>query len=231
MRLGADALGRDVWSRFLHGGLSVLWMSPAATLIGVVAGVAVGLVAAYSRNWLDDVLMRGSDVVLAFPGLLLAIALAVFVIGVTLVKSYESAADVRLRAGDSVALAGYDFRLEDVTTVKGPNYVAARGHVTVTRGGKPVTTIEHGTRITSFAFRPDGKKLATAGPDGPGGTVKVWDVTDVKNPKVVSETDGANQIRGWVAKDRIAASDGFTAGVYDRGAKREQAMGLMHRHR
>ena len=70
---GADALGRDVWSRFLHGGLSVLWMSVAATLIGVVLGVCVGLVAAYSRNWVDDVLMRGNDVVLAFPAIVLVL--------------------------------------------------------------------------------------------------------------------------------------------------------------
>jgi peptide/nickel transport system permease protein len=77
---GADALGRDVFSRFLHGGLSVLWMAAAATLIGVVIGVIVGLVAAYSRNWLDDVLMRASDVVLAFPQIILAL-LAVSAIG------------------------------------------------------------------------------------------------------------------------------------------------------
>jgi peptide/nickel transport system permease protein len=70
---GADALGRDVWSRFLHGGLSVLWMSVAATLIGIVVGVWIGLVAAYSRNWLDDVLMRGNDVVLAFPAIVLVL--------------------------------------------------------------------------------------------------------------------------------------------------------------
>jgi peptide/nickel transport system permease protein len=70
---GADALGRDVFSRFLNGGLSVLWMAAAATLIGVVIGVGVGLVAAYSRGWLDDVLMRGSDVVLAFPQIILAL--------------------------------------------------------------------------------------------------------------------------------------------------------------
>jgi peptide/nickel transport system permease protein len=77
---GADALGRDVLSRFLHGGLSVLWMAAAATLIGVVAGVIIGLVAAYTRGWLDDVLMRASDVVLAFPQIILAL-LAVSAIG------------------------------------------------------------------------------------------------------------------------------------------------------
>ena len=70
---GTDALGRDVWSRFLHGGLSVLWMATAATVLGVGVGVVIGLVAAYARNWLDDVLMRASDVVLAFPQIILAL--------------------------------------------------------------------------------------------------------------------------------------------------------------
>jgi peptide/nickel transport system permease protein len=77
---GADALGRDVLSRFLHGGLTVLWLSAAATLLGIVVGVIVGLVAAYARNWLDDVLMRGNDVVLAFPQIVLVL-LAVSAIG------------------------------------------------------------------------------------------------------------------------------------------------------
>jgi peptide/nickel transport system permease protein len=77
---GADALGRDVWSRFLHGGLTVLWLSVAATVIGVVLGTVVGLVAAYSRNWLDDVLMRANDVILAFPQIVFVL-LAVSAIG------------------------------------------------------------------------------------------------------------------------------------------------------
>jgi peptide/nickel transport system permease protein len=77
---GADALGRDVFSRFLHGGLTVLWMSAAATVLGVVLGTAIGLIAAYSRNWLDDVLMRGNDVVLAFPQIIFVL-LAVSAIG------------------------------------------------------------------------------------------------------------------------------------------------------
>jgi peptide/nickel transport system permease protein len=77
---GTDSLGRDVWSRFLNGGRSVLWMSAAATLLGVGVGVMIGLVAAYSRNWVDDVLMRGSDVVLAFPQIILAL-LAVSALG------------------------------------------------------------------------------------------------------------------------------------------------------
>jgi peptide/nickel transport system permease protein len=77
---GTDALGRDVLSRFLHGGLTVLWLSAAATLLGITVGTVVGLVAAYSRNWLDDVLMRGNDVLLAFPQIIFVL-LAVSAIG------------------------------------------------------------------------------------------------------------------------------------------------------
>jgi peptide/nickel transport system permease protein len=72
-RLGADALGRDVLSRFLSGGMLILGLSLAATAIGLVSGVTVGLVAAYSRSLLDDVLMRSMDVVFAFPSIVLAL--------------------------------------------------------------------------------------------------------------------------------------------------------------
>jgi peptide/nickel transport system permease protein len=77
---GADALGRDVWSRFLHGGTTVLWLAAAATAFGIVVGTVVGLVAAYSRGWLDDVLMRSNDVLLAFPQIVFVL-LAVSAIG------------------------------------------------------------------------------------------------------------------------------------------------------
>jgi peptide/nickel transport system permease protein len=73
--LGTDNLARDVLSRFLWGGRSVLALSALATLIGAILGVAVGLVAAYSRGLLDDVLMRAQDVVLAFPQLVFALVL------------------------------------------------------------------------------------------------------------------------------------------------------------
>jgi peptide/nickel transport system permease protein len=77
---GADALGRDVFSRWLHGGLTVLWLSAAATAFGIILGTGVGLVAAYSRGWLDDVLMRGNDVFLSFPAIIFVL-LAVTAIG------------------------------------------------------------------------------------------------------------------------------------------------------
>jgi peptide/nickel transport system permease protein len=70
---GADHLGQDVLSRFLNGGRSILLLSVLATLLGVGGGVLVGLISAYARNALDDILMRSMDVVLAFPQLMLAL--------------------------------------------------------------------------------------------------------------------------------------------------------------
>ena len=66
------------------------------------------------------------------------IGVAVFVVGVTLVKGYESEQDAKMKPGDTVELGGYAFRLEEVTSVTGPNYRAARAKVAVARGGKPV---------------------------------------------------------------------------------------------
>jgi peptide/nickel transport system permease protein len=72
---GGDSLGRDVWSRFLHGGSSVLGMSVGATAIGVGLGLVVGLTAAYLGGVADEVLMRISDVFMAFPQIVLALLL------------------------------------------------------------------------------------------------------------------------------------------------------------
>jgi cytochrome c-type biogenesis protein CcmF len=69
------------------------------------------------------------------------IGVAVFVVGVTLVKGYEADKDVKMRPGETVELNGYVFRLEEVNDVRGPNYIAARARMTVTRDGKPVASL------------------------------------------------------------------------------------------
>ena len=81
-RFGTDHIGQDVWSRFLWGGREVLGMAVAATAIGLTLGGLVGFVAAYSRNILDDILMRGMDVILAFPQIMLALV-AIATVGPT----------------------------------------------------------------------------------------------------------------------------------------------------
>lgn len=72
---GLDYLGRDVLSRFLHGGRSLIGLALLTTLVGSGLGTIVGLAAGYSRNVLDGVLMRLSDVVMSFPALILALVL------------------------------------------------------------------------------------------------------------------------------------------------------------
>jgi peptide/nickel transport system permease protein len=74
--LGTDELGRDVLSRLLHGARLSLTVAVAATSITVVIGVLVGICAGFFGGWTDSALMRGTDIVLSFPLLLLAIALA-----------------------------------------------------------------------------------------------------------------------------------------------------------
>jgi ABC-type dipeptide/oligopeptide/nickel transport system permease subunit len=73
--LGVDDLGRDVFSRVLYGARISLEVAFTATSLIVVIGVTMGMVAGYYRGWVDTVLSRAMDVMLAFPVLLLALGL------------------------------------------------------------------------------------------------------------------------------------------------------------
>ena len=73
--LGYDGLGRDVLSRVLWGGRSVLALAGLATLIAYLAGGLVGLIAGYSRSHVDPLLMRGVDVLISIPALLFILVL------------------------------------------------------------------------------------------------------------------------------------------------------------
>ena len=73
--LGGDILGRDVLSRTLDGGWELLLMAAAATALGVAAGAALGVIAAYAGGMWDSVIMRVVDVFLAFPQLVFALLL------------------------------------------------------------------------------------------------------------------------------------------------------------
>ncbi|MBB5789929.1 ABC transporter permease [Jiangella mangrovi] len=71
---GTDELGRDVLSRVILGAEVSLRVGAVAVGISLVAGVLIGLLAGYYGRWVDDVLMRLSDVLFAFPAMLMAIA-------------------------------------------------------------------------------------------------------------------------------------------------------------
>jgi peptide/nickel transport system permease protein len=75
--LGTDDLGRDIFSRVIMGTQASLLAGLAATLLAVVIAVPIGLIAGYYRGWVDTVIMRVTDVALAFPFLVLAVGLAV----------------------------------------------------------------------------------------------------------------------------------------------------------
>ncbi|MEY2631485.1 MAG: hypothetical protein RIR00_139, partial [Pseudomonadota bacterium] len=80
---------------------------------------------------------------LSFLGMNLAhLGVAAFILGVTLVSSYQDERDVRLEPGQSVEVAGYRFTFKGVTQTRGPNYVALRGNVELAENGKVLMTLE-----------------------------------------------------------------------------------------
>ena len=64
------------------------------------------------------------------------LGVAVFVVGVTLVTGYQLEQDVRMAPGDKVSAGGYEFRFDGVSNVNGPNYIAGRAEITVSRNGQ-----------------------------------------------------------------------------------------------
>ncbi len=74
--LGQDTLGRDVLARVLFGARVSLLVAAAAVALTLLVGVTLGAIAGYAGGWIDELFARVVDVLLAFPGLLLAIALA-----------------------------------------------------------------------------------------------------------------------------------------------------------
>ncbi len=72
--MGTDELGRDIYSRVLHGARLTLYIVALVAVIAAPVGLLIGTVAGYVGGWVDAVLMRITDIFLAFPRLILALA-------------------------------------------------------------------------------------------------------------------------------------------------------------
>jgi cytochrome c-type biogenesis protein CcmF len=132
-------LAAGKWTPMLSFGLLLaFWILAAAaaalwTRLAAAPGGLAARLRSQSRSWY---------------GMLLAhCGVAVFIIGVTLVKGYEVERDVRMVPGDTVTLAGYAFRFEGVKDAMGPNYQAARGAVEVSRDGKVMARLAPEKRV------------------------------------------------------------------------------------
>lgn len=71
--LGTDDLGRDIATRILYGGRNTLSAAFLSVLVAMLIGSLIGVVSAYRGGWVDNLMMRGMDVMMSFPAILLAI--------------------------------------------------------------------------------------------------------------------------------------------------------------
>ena len=112
--LGTDELGRDILSRIIFGARASMEAGVLATALAMVVAVPVGLIAGYYRGWLDPVIARITDVLLAFPFVMLAVGLAailgpsltnaILALGISVVPQL-----VRITRGEALALREEDY--------------------------------------------------------------------------------------------------------------------------
>jgi peptide/nickel transport system permease protein len=129
--MGTDDLGRDVFSRIVFGARASLEAGVLATLLAMVVAVPLGLVAGYYRGWWDPVISRITDVVLAFPFVIIAVGMAaifgpslrnvVVAAGVTAIPWI-----VRVTRGEALGLREQEFVRAAVANGAGDGTILAR---------------------------------------------------------------------------------------------------------
>ena len=129
--LGTDDLGRDVLARIASGARTSLQAGVVSTLLAMLAGVPIGLVAGFYRRWLDPVVMRLVDVVLAFPFLIFAVGLTA-ILGPSLrnviiaLGFFQLPGIIRITRGEVLAIREMDYILGAIADGATDPYILAR---------------------------------------------------------------------------------------------------------
>lgn len=128
---GTDALGRDVLSRILYGGRVSLWVGFVAVGISTAIGLALGLVSGYAGRLVDEIVMRGVDVMLCFPSFFLILAVIAFLtpslLNIMIVIGLTSWMGVaRLVRAETLSLKSRDFVLAARVAGAGPARILIR---------------------------------------------------------------------------------------------------------
>jgi peptide/nickel transport system permease protein len=131
--LGTDELGRDILSRIIHGARLTLYIVALVVIIAAPVGLLIGTTAGYTGGWLDAMLMRVTDIFLAFPKLILALAFvaalgpgienAVIAIAVTAWPPYA-----RIARAETITIRNADFIKAARLQGAGP-FRLIRGHI------------------------------------------------------------------------------------------------------
>jgi cytochrome c-type biogenesis protein CcmF len=114
------------------------------------------------------------------------LGIAVFIIGVTIVKGYETERDVRMNVGDTVLAGGYTFRFDGVSEREGPNYHAYRGSVLISKNDRPVTQLFPEKRTYNASGMPMTEAAIDTG---------IWRDLYVSLGEPIPDSDGAWAVR------------------------------------
>ena len=143
--------------------VATLGLVMAYWIVGSVATDLWGRVHPHGLDWAQAP-ARLRQIPRALAGMMLAhLGIAVFCIGVVMVKAYEVESDVKMSVGDSTTVRGYTFTFDGIKELQGPNYVAAQGQMRVTRDGHAVAALRPEKRIYRVQQNPMTEAAIDAG--------------------------------------------------------------------